>query len=88
MTTPPIEHRSTVARRVRLSADSLKVDLTDGRTVSVPVEWYPRLASGTEAEFNNWRLIASGEGIHWPDLDEDISVNHLLSGVRSGESRR
>jgi hypothetical protein len=87
MTTSPIEHRPAVARGVRVSADSLNVDLEDGRGLSVPVLWYPRLASGSDAERNNWRLIGSGEGIHWPDLDEDISVDHLLSGVRSNESQ-
>ena len=87
MTTSRIELRPAVAHGVRVSADSLNVDLVDGRSISVPLEWYPRLASSSDAERNNWRLIGSGEGIHWPDLDEDISVDHLLSGVRSGESQ-
>jgi hypothetical protein len=87
MTTSPIEHRPAVARGVRVVADILNVDLVDGRSLAVPVEWYPRLASDSEAERNNWRLVGSGEGIQWPDLDEDISVDHLLRGVRSGESQ-
>ena len=62
--------------------------LADGRSIAVPVEWYPRLAHGTGEERNNWRFIGRGEGIHWHDLDEDISVQNLLSGVRSGESQR
>jgi len=62
------------------------VDLADGRTITVPVAWFPRLAHGSEAERANWRLIGRGQGIHWPDLDEDISVESLLSGRRSGES--
>jgi hypothetical protein len=88
MTTSPIEHWPAVAQAVRVSADTLNVDLADGRSIAVPVEWYPRLANGTIAERNNWRFIGRGEGIHWPDLDEDISVENLLSGARSGESRR
>lgn len=64
------------------------MDLADGRSIVVPIAWYPRLASATEAERNNWRFIGRGEGIHWPDLDEDISVENLLSGARSGESGR
>ena len=87
MTTSPIEHWPAVARGVRVSADTLHVDLVDGRSISVPVEWYPRLANGSDAERNNWRFVGRGEGIHWPDLDEDISVDNLLSGVRSGESQ-
>ena len=60
----------------------------DARTRSVPLEWYPRLAHGTPAERGVWRLIGRGEGIHWPELDEDISVEGLLAGRRSGESQR
>ena len=88
MTTSPIEHWPVAASAVRVSADALEVDLTDGRSIAVPLAWYPRLASGTMAERSHWRLIGSGEGIHWPDLDEDISVDNLLSGLRSGESQR
>ena len=71
-----------------MTVDTLTVDLADGRSISVPVTWYPRLASGTPGERSNWRFIGRGEGIHWPDLDEDISVENLLSGARSGESQR
>ena len=70
-----------------MSEDSLTVDLSDGRTVTVPLAWYPRLAHATPTERNNWRLIGRGEGIHWPDLDEDISVASLLAGHPSGESQ-
>lgn len=63
------------------------MDLADGRTVIVPLAWYPRLLSGTTAERNRWRLIAGGEGIHWPDLDEDVSVEGLLEGRPSGETQ-
>jgi len=88
MSTSPIEPRPAVAKAVRLSATSLTVDLADGRSIAVPLAWYPRLAAATEAERNNWRFIGHGEGIHWPDLDEDISVENLLSGAQSGESQR
>jgi len=67
--------------------DALIVDLTDGRTVSVPLVWYPRLLHGSATERQNWRLIGSGEGLHWPDLDEDISVESILLGKASGESQ-
>jgi hypothetical protein len=55
--------------------------------MSAPVVWYPRLLNGTPGERNNWRLIADGEGIHWPDLDEDLSVDSLIVGRPSGESQ-
>jgi len=58
----------------------------DGRTITVPVAWFPRLLHGAPVKRSNWRLIGSGEGIHWPDLDEDISVAGLLSGRRSSET--
>ena len=76
------------ATRVEVSDVSLTVELVDGRSVSVPLLWYPRLVDATQAERANWRLIGRGEGIHWPDLDEDISVAGLLAGRRSGESQR
>ena len=75
------------AQKVRVTDEELVVDLVDGRTVVVPVQWYPRLAHGTPAERRNWRLIGRGEGIHWPDLDEDIAVEDLLAGRPSGESQ-
>ena len=88
MTTSPIEHSPALAVAVQVTADTLTVGLSDGRSIAVPVSWYPRLAAGSAAERGQWRLIGRGEGIHWPDLDEDISVENLLSGVRSGESER
>jgi hypothetical protein len=63
------------------------VDLVDGRTISVPLTWYPRLAQGTPEERVDWRFIGEGEGIHWPELDEDISIEGLLAGRRSGETQ-
>ena len=76
------------AQDVMITEDSLTVDLMDGRTISVPLAWYPRLQHGTDKERNNWRLIADGEGIHWPDLDEDISIDNIILGQPSGESRK
>ncbi len=83
-----VEIRTIAAQRVTVTEDALSVDLTDGRTVSVPLAWYPRLLHGTPKERNKWRLIGEGEGIHWPDLDEDISVESLVLGRPSGESQR
>jgi len=74
MSTSGAELKEALAQSVRLSDDALTADLTDGRTIAVPLAWFPRLEHGTPAERANWRLIAGGEGIHWPDLDEDISV--------------
>ena len=74
------------AQHVVIADDTLTVDLSDGRSISVPLAWYPRLSQGTTKERNNWRLIGNAEGIHWPDLDEDISIENLLLGKPSGES--
>jgi hypothetical protein len=87
MTISPTEIRQVMAQGVRVTEDALIVDLTDGRTLSVPLAWYPRLAHGTPAEREHWRLIGRGEGIHWPELDEDISVDGLLAGRGSGETQ-
>ena len=75
------------ANNVVITGDSLTVELNDGRSISAPLTWYPRLLSGTPEERNNWRLIGNAEGIHWPDLDEDISIENLLKGKPSGESQ-
>lgn len=88
MTNSPIEHWLAAAQAVHVSDDTLTVDLADGRSIAVPLGWYPRLIHATATERNNWRFIGRGEGIHWPDIDEDISVENLLSGARSGESQR
>ena len=88
MSTLVVESDSIVAQSVSVTDDYLTVALTDGRSFSVPLAWYPRLQHGTPAERNNWRLIGGGDGIHWPDLDEDISVAGLVAGRPSGESAR
>jgi hypothetical protein len=81
------ERRPVRATGVKVTRTALAVDLADGRTVTVPLGWYPRLAHGTSQERGRWRLIGGGMGIHWPDLDEDISVEGLLAGHPSGESQ-
>ncbi len=86
MRTSPTETDPKTADNVRITHDSIVVDLSDGRTIKVPLSWYPRLQHGTAKERENWRLIGAGTGIHWPDLDEDVSVGGLLAGRSSGES--
>ncbi len=88
MNTLAIEIRAFLAENVSVTDDNLIVDIDDGRTLSVPLAWFPRLMHGTAEERKNWRIIGKGEGIHWPDLDEDISVEGILLGRPSGESRR
>jgi hypothetical protein len=75
------------AQSVSVTDDTLAVDLSDGRTISVPLAWFPRLMRATQRERDKWRFVAGGEGIHWPDLDEDVSVEGLLAGRPSGESQ-
>jgi Protein of unknown function (DUF2442) len=88
MTTLGIEIEIPNAEYVLATDDTLSVDLSDGRTISVPIAWYPRLSHATPQERKNWRLIGGGHGIHWADIDEDISVEGLLAGKPSGESQR
>ncbi|MBA3389637.1 MAG: DUF2442 domain-containing protein [Rubrobacter sp.] len=76
------------AETVAIADDALTVELSDGRSISAPLAWYPRLLHGTLEERANWRLIGGGVGVHWPTLDEDISVENLLAGRASGESQR
>ena len=82
-----IDIRSIKAESVKVTDDSLTVELHDGRTISVPLNWYPRLVAGTLAERANWHLIGDGRGIHWADLDEDISVENLILGQPSQEKQ-
>jgi hypothetical protein len=65
---------------VEVSGSLLRVVLADGREVAAPLEWFPRLRDATAVERRNWRLIGRGRGIHWPDVDEDVSVSQLLGG--------
>jgi len=87
MSTSETQLREAMAQGLSVSDDALVVDLADGRTITAPLAWFPRLAHGTPTERANWRLVGGGEGIHWPDLDEDISVESLLAGRRSGETQ-
>lgn len=75
------------ATAVRFSDDALTVDLRDGRTVAVPLAWYPRLHHATDSVRSAWRLIGGGEGIHWPNIEEDLSVESLIAGRPSQESQ-
>lgn len=75
------------AMTITTTEDTLTAELSDGRTISIPLPWYPRLVHATTQERSNWELIGGGQGIHWPDLDEDISIEGLLAGRKSGESR-
>lgn len=85
MSTLVVEH-DVFAESVRFTEDTMTVCFDDGRDLSVPLTWFPRLDHGTRQERENFELIGNGEGIHWPDLDEDISVEGLLAGKRSAES--
>ncbi|MEA3274702.1 MAG: DUF2442 domain-containing protein [Pseudomonadota bacterium] len=87
MTTLAVEFNTPDAVNVTVTEDTLTVELSDGRTISAPIEWYPRLVHGTTEERNGWRIIGRGQGIHWGSLDEDISVEGLLAGKPSGETQ-
>jgi hypothetical protein len=73
---------------VKVTEKIILVDLSDGRSIGVPLAWYPRLWHGSESERANWRLIGRGVGIHWPELDEDISAEGLILGRPSNESQK
>lgn len=87
MSSSTVESQTPSAAGVEVTDDHVSVELTDGRTITVPTVWYPRLTHGTPEERADWRLIAGGRGIHWPRLDEDISVANLLAGQPSAESQ-
>lgn len=78
---------AALAREASVSEDELTVHLIDGRKLSVPLVWFPRLLHGTPEQRTNFELIGEGEGIHWPELDEDLSIAGLLRGVRAPQSR-
>ena len=87
MTTSAVDIEIPDVESVLVTDDVLSAELSDGRTISVPLNWFPRLVHATQQERNEWRLIGNGAGIHWEALDEDISVESLLAGRRSGESQ-
>jgi hypothetical protein len=88
MNTLTLEIKDLRATDARIDEDCLTVDLSDGRSLSVPLAWFPRLLAGNRRERTRWRLIGNGEGLHWPDLDEDVSLEALLAGRGSMESQR
>jgi Protein of unknown function (DUF2442) len=75
--------RSALIERVNIDAEWVSVDLSDGRRISTPLSWYPRLQSASPAARRNFRLIGGGEGIHWPEVDEDLSLDGMLAGRRA-----
>ena len=86
MSASPVEATEPLASEVFVSEDELTVHLVDGRKISVPLVWFPRLLHGSKEQRNRFELIGEGEGIHWEELDEDISVAGLLRGVRAAEA--
>ena len=88
MNTLRVNIQNPYAKNVKITSDSLNVDLSDGRSITIPLAWYPRLLHASQEERNHWRLIGGGHGIHWEEIDEDISVENLLLGKPSGESQR
>src|SRR5438105_12914681 len=87
MSSSVVEVREALATQVEVSEDTLSVELADGRTIAAPLAWYPRLAHASAEERGSWRLLGGGRGIHWPALDEDISIANLLAGQPSAESQ-
>ena len=87
MTTLAIKLDLPYAENVMVTEDTLNVDLSDGRTISVPLTWFPRLVHASREQRDNWRLIGRGHGIHWNDIDEDVSVEGIITGRPSGESQ-
>ena len=86
MSVSSVEQQEALATYVVVGDETLTVSLSDGRTLTLPLSWYPRLKHGTPAERNNWRLVGDGVGIHWPELDEDLSVEGFIAGRRSNET--
>jgi hypothetical protein len=82
-----VDLQDVLALGAKITEDNLSVELADGRTIIVPLAWYPRLTHASAKERSSWRLIAGGRGIHWPQIDEDISVANLLAGQPSSESQ-
>ena len=87
MSSSTVETQAPLATNVRIDSEAVTLELTDGRVVSAPIAWYPRLSHATPEERDQWRLIAGGRGVHWTEIDEDVSVENLLGGKPSGESQ-
>jgi hypothetical protein len=88
LTVVPSQLIEPVIDNVTFADEKFVIELTDGRTLSVPLAWYPRLLVATPVERSHWHLLGDSFGIEWPDLDEHISVEGLLAGRRSGENER
>lgn len=88
MTISILDSASLRATAAEVTDDSLCLELADGRSIAVPLAWYSRLVAGTPQERGHFRFIGSGEGIHWPDLDEDISIEGIIAGRPSAESQQ
>jgi hypothetical protein len=73
---------------VHLSDETLRVDLMDGRTITVPLTWYPKLLNASSEQRNNWQICGAGYGIHWPDIDEDLSTEGLLRGAPAAQQKQ
>jgi hypothetical protein len=87
MRSSAVENQTVVATKVLVTHDTVSVELSDGRAIQAPLAWYPRLSHASAKERRSWRLIGGGRGIHWPDVDDDISVMNLLAGQPSTESQ-
>ncbi len=87
MSTLVIDAETVRAQSIEVDGDSLKINLVEGRSIIVPIAWYPRLWYGTPEERSHYEIIGDGMYIHWPDLDEDLSTAGILAGRRSGESQ-
>ena len=86
MSSLAVEVQEPRGKSVKVNDDEVVIDLVDGRTITVPLAWYPRLWHGSPQERNHFEIFADGAYIHWPDLDEDLTVAGMLAGQRSGES--
>ncbi len=86
MSFSPIEVRDARAQAIEVQEDTILLNLVDGRTMTVPIVWYPRLWYGTKAERAHFELLDEGRYVHWPDLDEDLSIEGMVAGRRSGEN--
>jgi Protein of unknown function (DUF2442) len=87
MTTLTLE-TEPLASQIRVTDETLTVDLVDGRSLSIPLSWYPRLLHASQAERQNWQLLGEGYAIEWTDLDEHIGIEGLIAGRHSGESHQ
>ena len=86
MNTLTLEPPPVGIQDIKVTSSALTIELSDGRSISAPLVWYPRLLNASSKERNNWELIGEGHGIHWPDLDEDLSVEGMLRGWKSRDA--